>query len=1093
MLTSLSFQYILLAFYISDANTPNRMGDQTTSKIQGWGMNQSRVVSTPNRFRSVRIYFQNALVLALACSLSLGAPKDGGPGNGKPATPAPTKNTPPPPPKNAGPAPVVPTPSAKPAPVPTAAVAPAPVKVAEAVAPTPASSVPATPPQAEVKAAEVFGPQLPPAATAEAQVETEVHVVSAEAEEPPAPPRPEIIRTGVPRNLLPGAQAPEETLRSGQLEGALRAFALVFLHLSRIRRDYIPHNFDAPWIQEELAELKSDLVTEQRVVTLTSLMKDLADIYEDPEVYAGSPIASAEAYVEVRDPLVGDPEYTVAQGFEALFSKVEVGVRRSRYVPLGKEAGGNDSLFFSDPKVATEAQVIERQTSRTLQNVLSSVMSGAQSGGTENAVSIMDVMIGTFVRTLVTDKTEIGINAAHFAAQVFDGEATFGPASEAATIPKGKTRGAQWAYWLEELLRGSKDFRSAEQKFVRFLRLLANQEPDTMGTILLAFEHGLAEVVRIFAREAGRIAEQIQVPGASRAEKKRDVELLKLFLQKYPLLLPAAILKDIIFDMLALPVNPSPKAMISVVLHHAGPILQQYIQTHESGVVDGPAVLQVLAAEAQDGGRLLPRDLLLNILRTDPAHYFPADAEIRFQPITASFLERLPTIPEAERSKLFILDPAARAGKFWVSYRTIFEGKPHELLRVLRPDGEYRLKVDHLIFRHFSEEIARYWQPPGKMATLAHVEQVERQLDDRKDAYLEELDPMKTYRNQMMGREQVDGLQFPSQDGRADIFYHVPDLRPTVEGSSLMMMEEATDLISLADFVSSYPQLARDVASSQYGVFYDGAAWNPLEAANENLKLQRKAQKEGAKSPTLEEPFGLVHRDLHKGNILISVRRNKDNGRTGVHVYWIDWGLTSILKMEDLKDIFFLTFGGATNDSVLIGKALWKLSTEAPLGSLRNDMERTAYVKERWDELMKRVQAKARALNANWQYWGPGDWIYWTVKQGLLQFPEYISGIADGMHALAETTASLHGLGRIRKDLKRDIPVTGQPNTNVMDRLADRGRTPVLWEAFRRHPVRAAYAASTALAQARARSCFQYIGSFGGLKHESTPISPEDD
>ncbi len=888
--------------------------------------------------------------------------------------------------------------------------------------------------------------------------------VASTAEQPAAPTaapgQRRVVKLDIPQTLLQRGRYGKRQL---SLPGPLKAFMVGMLHIANIPRRF-PLDFSAPWVKEEGAFTELD--RGRQVALLQQILEVIVQVYKDPQQYAGPPINTLEEYVAAVSPTQGDPSNSVAQEFEHYVTLLRKGLQpASRVVTSGEN---ND---FNSAEVRTLAMELEYQNEIYLRAALKSMATASLDGG--SASYVIEVLIGGFVGALVQNPTSSTAEFLDIITDIYEGKPVGKPTpNETQTVSSDKVVRGLRAF--SGALRAATDYPNAEKVFLQFVEKLADlgkRDKHALANIIAAFEKALEKVVDVFGEEASRLAASNEIFGGSTAQKAKQGALLRLFLQRYPLLLPQDVLKDIILDQLVMPLRPDVNQMMDVVLGHAGPLLKNFLQTRTQVARSG-GLLQNMANAAQDSGRPIPLPELRRLLEEDPNRYLPPD--VVFMEISEDIAKHL-----SAGKPSTCLDPNDKgAGKFFVTYRVLIDGR-EKILKVRRPEAQRRLTVDREIFRYLAAEIGRYFLPLGRDASPEVVKtRMLREVDMRTDAMMEETSAEVTVVYQQEARKRFEGKEktLTTSEGDVKVIYHVPDVADAEPGSEMLLMDYvkgARDIRS--DLVKSFPGIAKAVAEDLYGEFFEELIWVPLQRAEQETEDV--------------QHFGIANRDGHAGNVMIVVNSVPGHGYE-VHVHLLDWGMTSFPSVADLDQILALAFGGGVNSPKIITKMLWELSNQgrdqsANQGVTQEIRARTVEAKRK---LYTYVKGKVAELNANWSYWGPEAWIFNVWLHGLLQFPPYLASLNDAITALDDTVITLYDL----KQTPEDVDPRESLDLKVMNRLESRGRWPAYHASQGRFPVATPVLAAASIVRTAARSCGAGLLAMVGAKKIREPVDPNE-
>jgi hypothetical protein len=898
------------------------------------------------------------------------------------------------------------------------------------------------------------------------------------------------VRADIPNILLERRRSP---MRGISLPGPLKAFVVSMLQVSFIPRTF-PREFAASWVKEERRPNASERAVQ--VALLQDLLQAILQIYDHPSQYDGPPIKDFSEFLSIVAPTEGDPYNSVKDEFQWMLGllRQKDGLDKARRVNLAEKDPVKRADQFENPDVRILAQEREHLQHVYLKATLRSLL--AAGTGVSPASYVIEVLIGSFIEALIQNPTNLTADIADTAAEALDGQPIISAAPGFESEQVSKNPVARALRQVAKLIRSASDYPSAEAAFLDFIRTLSELKGDSLGNVIVAFEKALEKVVQVFEAEAQRLVSSNELFGSDR-QKERQTAILKLLMERYPLLLPQDVLKNIILDLLVMPVRPDVEGiesneMMDVVLSHSGPILTNLLQ-RSGHLARSGGFLRAVTERLQSTNRPIPLPSLRATLQSDPNKYF--DGNIPFETIPDTLTnEQLAEMPKAD-----CVDPRVRgAGKFYLNYVVIVDGKRRRI-KVQRPDVRYRLDVDHQIFRFLAPEIGQHFLPRSHAADRGMMAQrMQKQIDIRYHALMMELEAEQTARFQRDAYSRFNGrsLKVQTEEGPAEFVFQVPYVEEAVPGSLLLLMDEVRDIVDVKDFVSRYRGIASHAAESLYDEVFQQLVWLPLQQ-------QRELDLAVAANPDAEKPkiYGLANRDSHAGNILVNVEALPHDGGFRVSLNLIDWGLTSTVSAADLKELLALGFGAGINDGKVVGEMLWSLSNMGRTATSntprsRDKIRELSQLKTR---LMDHVYSKVSQLKRNSQYWGPAEWIYNAWIHGLAEFPAHLAGLHDVIGALDDTMITFHGLdpslesGNYQGE-ERVADPKHELQLNVITRMEEQGTWPAIQAASERFGKMTVYRkALSSLIGVRAKSCAEAIAiNVMGITPARTYVDPND-
>ncbi len=594
-------------------------------------------------------------------------------------------------------------------------------------------------------------------------------------------------------------------------------------------------------------------------------------------------------------------------------------------------------------------------------------------------------------------------------------------------------------------IRASSNYEGFQEAFFAFLRRFAAMDEESLTTVIEAFESALGEVVQLFAKEAKRLTD-VNEAFANRGNRANQAAAITVFIERYPHLVRQDLLKDIVLELLVLPVTRSgnDSDILGVILKYADPITQSLVQRGPRSA----GLFEAIKKKLQSSNRKVPPTTLKKLLTTDSSGYIAPNAV--YAPV--SLAEQA---VEGEEARSFDqIDPdSLGAGKFFVVHpiRDSKSGKV-KVAKVLKPDSERSLEDGVEIATYLADELAQVVFGSSSTRDNKRLSnQVVREIRSLAVELRGELDVGLTVANQREAYRRFNGRKITvnSEEGPIRFTLRVPAIMEAAPKSGIMVMDVARGIMPTSEFVRRHQTASPLAARVLFSQFFEELIFGPRTASLGSVQPIVNTEQTGTPGPSeiaaaagpaaQVEHLGFANLDGHTGNNPLAHIGIAPDGVKEYELWFIDWGLVTRLKVSDIDALLSLGFGGSINDSDVISTILWELSNSgraSKTGGL--GPERQKELADRKRQVVAYVKTKVRELKQNRQYWGPSEWIYNLWRHGLLDFPPNLARLQEGISAIHETTDTL--TGRDTTGLEGDpVQLVGTENSkNLIDQLQDK-------------------------------------------------------
>lgn len=861
--------------------------------------------------------------------------------------------------------------------------------------------------------------------------------VSDAGDSPAAPRSPDSrVQLNVPGDLEDASWGKELVVG---LPGPIRAFIVFLLYVSRIPRSF-PEDFHSSWAEKE--RIRPNPVDRiKQASLLKALLAKTLEIYDKPQVYTGGLIQTFEDYKRIVAPLEGDAENSFRQEFEHISEVLKEGVASARKVPIPSMEQGTGFFGNSDvQRMARERETINRLFTKSMAMAL--LTRGSERSA---ATYIFEILMRSFASSLFANAGEPLAALVEEGLNILEGKGTVYamPQQTQQVVPQNPY--LRLGRMAVDSIRASSNYDGFQEAFFAFLRRFAAMDLESLTTVIEAFESALGEVVQLFAKEAKRLTD-VNEAFANQGNRANQAAAITVFIERYPHLVRQDLLKDIILELLVLPVTRSGKDsdILGVILKYADPITQSLVQRGPRSA----GLFEAIKKKLQSSNRKVPPTALKKILQKDSSGYIAPNAEYA----SVSLAEQ-PV--EGEEAKVFDqIDPQSLgAGKFFVVH-PIRDSKTGtvKVAKVLKPDSERGLEDGVEIATYLADELAQVVFGSSSTKDNKRLSnQVLREISSLSVELRRELDVGLTVANQREAYRRFDGRRITvhSEEGPIRFILRVPAIMEATPKSQIMVMDVARGIMPTSEFVRRHQTASPLAARVLFGQFFEELIFGPRTASLGSVQPIAKTDKAGnldpaeiakAAAPVAApvEHLGFANLDGHTGNNPLAYLGIAADGVKEYELWFIDWGLVTRLKVSDIDALLSLGFGGSINDSDVISTILWELSNSGRASKTEGlGPERQKELQDRKRQVVAYVKTKVRELRQNRQYWGPSEWIYNLWRHGLLDFPPNLARLQEGISAINETTDTL--TGQDTTGLEGDpVQLVGTENSkNLIDQLQD--------------------------------------------------------
>jgi hypothetical protein len=824
------------------------------------------------------------------------------------------------------------------------------------------------------------------------------------------------------------------------LPGPIRAFIVSLLYVSRIPRSF-PEDFHSSWAAKERIR-PNPLDRIKQASLLKALLAKTLEIYDKPQVYSGGLIQTFDDYKTIVAPLEGDAENSFRQEFEHISEVLKAGVASARKVPIPSMEQGTGFFANSDvQRMARERETINRLFTKSMAMAL--LTRGSERSA---ATYIFEILMRSFASSLFANAGEPLAALVEEGLNILEGKGTVYamPQQTQQVVPQNPY--LRIGRMAVDGIRASSNYDGFQEAFFAFLRRFAAMDEESLTTVIEAFESALGEVVQLFAKEAKRMTD-VNEAFANQGNRANQAAAITVFIERYPHLVRQDLLKDIILELLVLPVTRSGKDsdILGVILKYADPITQSLVQRGPRSA----GLFEAIKKKLQSSNRKVPPTALKKILKTDSSGYIAPNAEYA----SVSLAEQ-PV--EGEEAKVFDqIDPdSLGAGKFFVVH-SIRDSKTGtvKVAKVLKPDSERGLEDGVEIATYLADELAQVVFGSSSTKDNKRLSnQVLREISSLSVELRRELDVGLTVANQREAYRRFDGRKITvhSEEGPIRFILRVPAIMEATPKSQIMVMDVARGIMPTSEFVRRHQTASPLAARVLFSQFFEELIFGPRMASLGSVQPIVDTEKTGTLSPgeiaaaaaapaVPVEHLGFANLDGHTGNNPLAYLGIAPDGVKEYELWFIDWGLVTRLKVSDIDALLSLGFGGSINDPDVISAILWDLSNSGRIAKTEGlGPERQKELQDRKRQVIAYVKTKVRELRQNRQYWGPSEWIYNLWRHGLLDFPPNLARLQEGISAINETTDTL--TGQDATALEGDpVQLVGTENSkNLIDQLQDK-------------------------------------------------------
>jgi len=827
------------------------------------------------------------------------------------------------------------------------------------------------------------------------------------------------------------------------LPGPIRAFIVCLLYVSRIPRSF-PEDFHSSWAAKERIR-PNPLDRIKQTSILKALLSKTLEIYDKPLVYTGGLIQTFDDYKAIVAPLEGDAENSFRQEFEHISEVLDAGVASARKVPIPSMEQGTGFFANSDvQRMARERETINRLFTKSMAMAL--LTRGSERSA---ATYIFEILMRSFASSLFANAGEPLAALVEEGLNILEGKGTVYamPQQTQQVVPQNAY--LRLGRMAVDGIRASSNYDGFQEAFFAFLRRFAAMDEESLTTVIEAFESALGEVVQLFAKEAKRLTD-VNEAFANQGNRANQAAAITVFIERYPHLVRQDLLKDIILELLVLPVTRSGKDsdILGVILKYADPITQSLVQRGPRSA----GLFEAIKKKLQSSNRKVPPTALKKILKTDSSGYIAPNAEYAAVNLGEQTVE-------GEEAKVFDqIDPESLgAGKFFVVH-PIRDSKSGtvKVAKVLKPDSERGLEDGVEIATYLADELAQVVFGSSSTKDNKRLSnQVLREISSLSVELRRELDVGLTVANQREAYRRFDGRKITvhSEEGPIRFILRVPAIMEAAPKSQIMVMDVARGIMPTSEFVRRHQTASPLAARVLFSQFFEELIFGPRTASLGTVQpivnteatgtlstgeiAAQAASVAAAVAPV--EHLGFANLDGHTGNNPLAYLGIAADGVKEYELWFIDWGLVTRLKVSDIDALLGLGFGGSINDPAVISTILWELSNSGRAAKTEGlGPERQKELQDRKRQVATYVRAKVRELRQNRQYWGPSEWIYNLWRHGLLDFPPNLARLQEGISAINETTDTL--TGQDTSGLEGDpVNLVGTENSkNLIDQLQDK-------------------------------------------------------
>ncbi len=729
-------------------------------------------------------------------------------------------------------------------------------------------------------------------------------------------------------------------------------------------------------------EHHKDVSEPARYVALTTVLNELPKVYGNPEIYTGPAITSLSQYLQLVEPTRGIPSGSLRGDAEDLVRRFKNGtIPRAVRITADK---------FADSTVAAQAEIYQYRRDSKFEALLKS-LSGTGTFTSTIAGSVMKGVLGLLLTTgglahtmralskaatpVASDEPPPASNAqkstptgkpaeapktpvAQKAEQASFSWQSLVPGSLAVLAGIGTTLGSG-ADLMELLAKAGSD----ETHLLQFVERLAAMEPGQKIQFLHTMQTQLIPVISSIQALADGLANS---PEVAKLADKRTRQILNVFFSTYPPTLETDVMQNVILDILRAPPDTDEIGLAGILLKHYDPIAIQFLQT-VTGLGGGDSeqdgrVSRIISMLC-DKGLKVPYSQIQETLAEDQNGYPLQD----LQPV------------------------AINAGKLFQVHFANFRNsdgivKP-VVARILKPGIEERLEQARHRFLIMAPKLADALKDENGRGPSSHrIEQLVEMFFRLLQA---ELRVDQTVANHGRGQARlVRSNKVRLRNGaEAVLDIEVPKAYAAAPHSKVMVMDRIPSPIPLDSMKRRHPEVLKHFAEMLYDVTGTEALITPMLAA-----IKGEVPETGKEDLSQ----GVMHADLHPGNVYFTVSRDSD-GTQHYKMWLLDYGLFLIHGPEEAKHLSTLAAGASYNNGSFIVSALW---------NLRDSSMRTSDARKSQKDragLEKAVAQEIENLNSEKKYLTAADWVKRIWEMEILDFPDWLVLMQQGFRALRKS------------------------------------------------------------------------------------------